>query len=139
MKVRIQNLLEVAEVIPIFKQGERNKTTNYRPISLLSQFHKMFEKLLYIRIYSYLARFNLRSDHQYGFRKNSSPTLVINKLYDELLTKIDQGLYSCGISLDLSKTFDSVNHDVLFQKLDNFFGSRGKSQELLKSYLTNQF
>ena len=71
--------------------------TNYRPISLLSQFNKVFEKLLYTRIYSYLTRFNLLSDHQFGFRKNCSPTLVINKLYDKLLTAIDQGLYSCGI------------------------------------------
>ena len=48
--------LKVAEVIPIFKKGDRNKTTNYRPISLLSQFNKVFEKLLYTRIYSYLMR-----------------------------------------------------------------------------------
>ena len=70
--------------------------TNYRPISLLSQFNKIFEKLLYTRIYSYLTRFNLLSDHQFGFRKNCSPMLAINKL-NELLTSIDQGLYSCGI------------------------------------------
>ena len=91
------DLLKIAEVVPIFKKGERNKMTNYRPISLLSQLNKVFEKLLYTRIYSYLTRFNLLSDHQFGFRKNCSPTLAINKLHDELLTSIDQGLYSCGI------------------------------------------
>ena len=64
--------------------------------------------------------------------------LAINKLYDELLTSIDQGLYSCGIFLNLSKAFDSVNHDILLQKLENFFGIRGKSQEILKSCLTNR-
>ena len=131
------DLLEIAKVVPIFKKGERNKMTNYRPISL-SQFNKIFEKLLYTRIYSYLTRFNLLSDHQFGFRKNCSPTLAINKLYDELLTSIDQGLYSCGIFFDLSKAFDSVNHHSLLQKLENFFGIRGKSQEILKSYLTNR-
>ena len=88
------DLLKSAEVVPIFKKGERNKITNYRPISLLSQFNKIFEKLLYTCIYSYLTRFNLLSDHQFGFRKNCSPTLVINKIYDELLTSIDQVLYS---------------------------------------------
>ena len=83
------DLHKIVEVVPIFKKGERNKMTNYCPISLLSQFNTIFEKLLYTRIYSYLTRFNLLSDHQFGFRKNCSPTLAINKLYDELLTSID--------------------------------------------------
>ena len=55
------DLLKIAEVVPIFKKGECNKMTNYRPISLISQFNKVFEKLLYTRIYSYLTRFNLLS------------------------------------------------------------------------------
>ena len=114
------DLLKIAKVVPIFKKGERNKMTNYRPISLLSQFNKISKKLLYIHIYSYLTRFNLLCDHQFGFRKNCSPTLAINKLYDELSTSIDQGLYSCGIFLDRSKAFNSVNHDILLQNEKTF-------------------
>ena len=72
------DLLKIPEVVPFFKKGERTKMTN-RPISLLSQFNKVFEKFLYTGIYSYLTRFNLLSDHQFGFRKNCSPTLAINK------------------------------------------------------------
>ena len=67
------DLLKIAEVVPIFKKGERNKMTNYRPISLLSQFNKAFEKLLYTRIYSYLTKFNLLSDNQFWFRKELLP------------------------------------------------------------------
>ena len=80
-----------------FKKGDRSKTTNYRPISILSRFNKNFEKLLYTRLYSYLIRYNLLSDQQFGFRKNSSttPTLAVSKLYEELLTNIDHELYTC--------------------------------------------
>ena len=90
--------LKIAEVIPILKKGDRSKTTNYRPISILSQFNKIFEKLLYTRLYSYLIRYNLLSDQQFGFRKSSSTTLAISKLYEELLTNIDYGLYICAVS-----------------------------------------
>ena len=77
------DLLKIAVVVPIFKKGERNKMTNYRPIfenliGYLLRFNRIFEKLLYTRIYSYLTRFNLLSDHQFGFRKNCSLTLAIN-------------------------------------------------------------
>ena len=84
---------------------------------------------------------NLQSDHQFGFRKNFSPTLVINKSYDDLLIKINQGLDGCGIFLDQSEAFDSVNHDILqynISKPENFFEIKGKLQEILKSYETNQ-
>ena len=129
--------LKVAEVIPIFKKSEPDKTTNYRPISLLSQFNKIFEKLLYSRIYSYLVRYNLLSDCQFGFRKNSSTNFAINKIYNEILSNIDQSLYTCCVFLDLCKAFDAVNHSVLLQKLEKMFGFRGSALSLMESYLTN--
>jgi len=77
--------MKLAEVISIFKKGYRNKITNYCPISLLSQFNELFEKLLYVPIYSCLIKYNLLSDHQYRFRNNYSITISISKIYDELL------------------------------------------------------
>ena len=129
------DLLKIAEVkvIPIFKKGDRSKTINYRPISISSQFNKIFEKLLYTRLYSYLIRYNLLSDQQFGFRKNSFTTLSISKLYEEMLTNIDHGLYKCSVFLDLSKAFDIVNNAILSEKLDRFFGIRGKGLDILKS------
>ena len=91
------DLMKVAEVIPIFKKGQKDKLTNYRPISLLSQFNKIFEKLLHSRIYSYLSKFNLFSERQFGFRKNYSTSLAICNIYDELLNNVDEGKYSCCI------------------------------------------
>ena len=84
--------LKVAEVIPIFKKGEHDKTSNYHLISLLCQFNKIFEKLLYSRIYSCLVRYNMLSDCQFGFRKNCSTIFAINKIYNDLLNNIDQNV-----------------------------------------------
>ena len=132
------DLLKVAKVIPIFKNGGRDRTTNYRPISLLSQFNKVFEKVLYNRIYSYLIKYKLLSDYQFGFKKNSSTTLAISKMYDEILNSIDQGMYTCCIFLDLKKAFDTVDHYFLLQKLEIIYGFRGIALDIMKSYVTNR-
>ena len=87
------NSMKVAEGIPIFKKGQKDKMTNYRPISLLSQFNKIFEKLLHICLYSYLSKFKLFSERQFGFRKNYSTSLAICNIYDELLNNVDEGKY----------------------------------------------
>ena len=96
--------------------------TNYRPLSLLSQFNKTFEKLLHSCIFSYLSKFNLCSKRQFGFRKNYSTSLAICNIYDELLHMIDEGNYSCCIFLDLSKAFDFVQNDLLLCTLVKLYG-----------------
>ena len=131
--------MKVAEVIPIFKKCDHDKSTNYRPISLLSQFNKISEKMLHSRIYSFVTKYNLLSEKQFGFRTNFSRNLAACSVYDEIVNEIDQNLYNCGIFLDLSKAFDTVNHNILVNKLENYFGFRGRALELMKSYLTNRF
>ena len=95
--------------------------------------------LLYTRIYSYLMRFDLLSYRQSGFKKNFSTMLAIKKIYDEFLSNINQGLYSCCIFLDLSKAFDTVHHKILLQKLENFFGFRGTSLKLIENYSADRY
>ena len=73
--------LKAAEVVPVFKKGDSNQATNYRPISLLSQFSKILEKLMFTRLYSFLEKFDLLSRCQYGFRKNSSTVHTICAIY----------------------------------------------------------
>ena len=133
------NCLKVAEIFPLFKKGDMCKTSNYRPISLFSQFHKLFEKLILNRLINYVDKYKLLSEHQFGFRKNYSTTLAISNIYAKLINNIDNGLYSCCLFLDLSKAFDTVDHKILLKKMNLFFGIRGIALDLFKSYLTDRY
>ena len=86
--------LKIAEVIPIFKKGSAINVLNYRPISLLSQFDKIFEKIIYNRIINFIEKYNLLSDHQFGFRQNSSTIYAVTYIYDNLIKNVDKGFYS---------------------------------------------
>ena len=129
--------LKIAKVIPIFKGGKQTQPGNYRPISLLSNLDKIIEKLIYNRLISFLNKYNILSDNQYGFRQGHSTTLAISHFYENLLDSQDNGRATCAILLDLSKAFDSVNHDILLFKLQRY-GIRGQAWLLLRSYLNNR-
>ena len=128
------NCLKIVTVIPIYKKGDQNMPTNYRPISLLSQFDKIFEKILFSRLFSYLDKNQLLSKNQFGFRPNSSTQFAISTIHHKQIKNIDNGLYTCCIFLDLSKAFDTVNHTVLLWKLHHYVGIRGTALHLIKSY-----
>ena len=92
------NCLKIAEVVPIFKTGDRSKATNYRPISLLSQFDKILEKTIHHRLIHFLEKYQLLNKVQFGFRQNLSTIQAISKIHDEIVQNIDQDLYTCCFS-----------------------------------------
>ena len=103
------NNLKIAKVVPLFKSGDSELPTNYRPISVLTYFSKIFEKVLYVRLNDYFTKNNFLSQQQCGFRNNHSTSLAITDLYENLLHNLNNKLISCAVFLDLRKAFDSVN------------------------------
>ena len=129
--------LKVPEV-PVFKKGDSNQATNYRPISLLSQFSKILEKLVFTRLYSFFEKFDLLSLRQYCFRKTSSTIHTICAIYEKLLKNVDAGLYTCSIFLDLAKAFATVDHAIVLEKMERYCGVRGLAIKFFGSYLSGR-
>ena len=130
--------LKIAKVIPIFKnKGDRLTVSNYRPISLLSNINKIFEKLVYSRLYSFLDLHKCIYELQFGFRANHSTNHALLSLTESIRDALDNGKFACGIFIDLQKAFDTVDHRILLRKLE-YYGIRGLSNNWFKSYLTNR-
>jgi hypothetical protein len=114
------NCLKRSTVIPIFKKGDRNDCKNYRPISLLPVFSKIFEKLLLLQIVHFFNKNNLFSNAQFGFRRGLSTSSAVLSFIDNIVRSFEKNNHYKAIFLDLSKAFDTVSHDILIKKLDNF-------------------
>ena len=107
------DIFKIAHVVPLFKGGDKNDPSCYRPISLLPSLGKLLEKVVSTQIVDYLNENNLISNKQYGFREGFSTELAVLDIYEKLLSNLDKGMSSCTIFLDLAKAFDSVNHNIL--------------------------
>ena len=108
---------KIAKVIPIFKKGDIANPSNYRPISLLSIFHKLLEKLIYMRVYSFHHKFSVLYQYQFGFRQHHSTSLALVELCDSLYSHLDQHEVLVGMYFDLQKAFDTVDHKILLEKM----------------------
>ena len=133
----VPSALKISKVIAIFKKGDTEEPGNYRPISLLSIFDKLLEKLIHCRLMNFLNNNNVLNNNQFGFRSKHSTTLALLELVDTLYKNLDGKQIVAGIYLDLKKAFDTVDHNILLRKL-YVCGIRGNTLNWFQSYLSNR-
>ena len=109
--------LKLAKTIPLHKKGSTLNMNNYRPISLLSVFSKIYEKIMYARQYQFLEKSELFYSLQFGFRAKHSTNHALISITETIKESIDNNKLGCGVFLDLRKAFDTVNHKILLEKL----------------------
>ena len=124
----VPNILKVSQVTPVYKNGDVTDPGNYRPISTLSPFSKVLERLIYNQLNSFLDKHEIMYKYQFGFRKGYSTEQAILELTE---------LVTCGLFLDFSKAFDTVNHNILLSKLYHY-GIRGTPFKWFENYLSNR-
>ena len=134
---KFPDLLKIANVCPIYKKGDRNRCENYRPISLLSNLSKLFERAMHSRLYSFLSTNKSLYDLQFGFRQKFSTNHALLSITEKIRESLDNKTFSCGVFVDLEKAFDTVNHAILLKKLENY-GVRGLANSWFASYLSSR-
>lgn len=126
-----------AIISPIHKKGPKHLIINYRPISLLTSFSKIFERAIKKRLVKFLDENDILSETQYGFRKGKCTTHAILNLVEDLYITLDKKEKAAITFLDLSKAFDTVDHALLLKKLQKI-GIQKNAHALFKSYLTER-
>ena len=104
----------------MFKKGSQSCLCNYHPISLISVFSKLLEKLVYNRLIKFVKKTKVLFENQYGFRAKHNTDHAILCIVDKIQKKIDDQSYSCGVFLDFTKALDTVNHEILIKKLEYY-------------------
>ena len=131
------NFCKIARVVPVFKSGSTSSVGNYRPISILPIFSKIFEKVVHKQVSDFLFFNNILNPNQYGFRKNHSTADAIADMTQCIYDSLDLGETVISFFLDFSKAFDTVNHRILLHKLQ-FYGIRDIELNWFQSYLSGR-
>ena len=129
------NELKLTEVIPLFKKADPFDKINYRPVSLLSYMSKVFEKIFFNQINKYIEPF--LSNLLTGFRKNHNTQHCLLKMLEKWKEALDKGNFVDAIFMDLSKAFDTLNHDLLIAKL-KAYGLSISSLRYIRSYVNQR-
>ena len=130
-------ILKVGKITPIYKKGNKELIEIYRPISTLPIFGKIFEKIIYNRLYNFFTSKGIISDSQFGFRKGHSTGHAIHYSVDIINQAHKLKKHVIGVFIDFSKAFDTLDHNILLRKLNNC-GIRGIANRLIASYLSNR-
>jgi hypothetical protein len=131
------NELKTAVVTPVYKKGLSNEINNYRPISVLSVFAKILEKIMYSRLVSFLDSVHILYPKQFGFRENHSTELAVTEAINIVTSSLNQKKLVLTVGMDLSKAFDTINHEILCNKLSKL-GINGQPLNWFRSYLSNR-
>lgn len=134
---KFPDVMKIAKVIPLHKKGDNTQFNNYRPVSLLPAFSKIYERILHDQLYEYLERNQLLDEGQFGYRKNRSTDLAGSQLVNTILSNKYNGCKTVGLFLDLSKAFDCISHGILLNKLA-FYGMNHAAISLLQDYLSRR-
>ena len=129
--------LKIGRISPIYKKDDPELLENYRPVSTLPIFSKIYEKVIYERLYNFLTTQQIMNPQQFGFRKGHSTSHDLNYSIDTIKQSLNKNKHVLCIFIDLSKAFDTIDHNILLHKL-YFYGVRGNAHNLLKSYLSNR-
>ena len=131
------SLLKTAKITPIHKSGPDDDPKNYRPISQLTIFSKIFETLMKTYLIDYLENKNILNPSQYGFRRNRSTFQALNVFSNDVFSAIDKKHSVLSIFIDFAKAFDTVNHNILINKMHHY-GIRGSILSWFKDYLKDR-
>lgn len=137
MQGSFPEILKKSVVRPLYKKGDRSEMSNYRPVTLIPIFSKIYEKIMYNRLIQFLESKNVLDDQQHGFRKSRCTSLATFKLMKSVLTAIDEHIPVTVLFMDMSKAFDFVSHERLLTKVYRY-GIRGPALDWIRDYLTDR-
>ena len=134
---KFPHILKCANVIPLYKKGAKTDINNYRPISLLNVFSKVFEKVMKKFLVGFLDTNNILAKAQFGFQRNKSTEDVLIQFSKNIYEQLNKSNTVLSIFIDFSKAFDTVPHKILLDKMEHY-GIRGTILNWFKDYLANR-